>query len=728
MALLKSLLDLKVGQKGLLLVAMPLAFQLVFILTLGLLLHQTEKEVEKEALARKVNSATGMLARHILDFVVGSVGYGYTRTDTFNDHYLSAVKELPVEADKLVELLKDHPEKRAKALLVKETFSDAMKRADDIRIKIENNEMDRVMARLPALQEVAQEASSILHDLARDERYAEEESVENQARLRQTVKLCLLVGFIINVGVSLALLRYFSASITGRVGMMRENSVRLTSGLELLPEKEGDDELAELDRAFRSMAASIEALTRKERALVECARDVICSISADGKFVSVNTACLDLWGYESDELLGTRVGKMMPAEDHDRFLGFLEDEKQGISSSVSLEARLRRKDGSMADALWTAHWSDEERSYICVCHDVTAMKRSEVLVRIAEARFRSIIENLPVGLVICNASGIIEQSNPALHEMFEFPGSPSGKPLSSLFSAQGESKAMDGNVVLEFNPSELPGNRIACNAYRHDGSRFPIELTCHRIETDEAERYMALIVDVTEKEEIERLKQEFIMILSHELRTPLTSLQMLLELLVEGTYGDLTEKGVSKVGVARRNITRLVKLIQELLDFETIESDKMQMELRECDLEDTLSRAVEASRGPASIKRIELVTDLAALTVRADADRLIQVVINLIGNAVKYSPEGSEINIASHRKADFARVSVIDHGPGIKEEHRQMIFERFKQVDPSASRGKGNVGLGLAISKSIIDRHGGIIGVDSEVGSGSTFWFEIPLV
>ncbi|MBZ0184943.1 MAG: HAMP domain-containing histidine kinase, partial [Candidatus Obscuribacterales bacterium] len=255
----------------------------------------------------------------------------------------------------------------------------------------------------------------------------------------------------------------------------------------------------------------------------------------------------------------------------------------------------------------------------------------------------------------------------------------------------------------------------------------PIELSCHNIDTVDGDKFMVLVVDLSDKAEIEKLKQEFVMILSHELRTPLTSLQLLLGLLSEGGYGELTERGYTKVSVAERNITRLVKLIQELLDFETIESEKLKMELLPCDLKETLVRAVEASRGPASSKNIELESEFGDLEVVADGDRLIQVVINFIANAVKYSPEGESVLIKSESDGAYALVSVIDRGPGIGKEYCQMIFERFKQVDPAASKGKGNVGLGLAISKAIIDRHGGIIGVNSEVGKGSTFWFRIPI-
>ncbi|MBZ0184984.1 MAG: PAS domain S-box protein, partial [Candidatus Obscuribacterales bacterium] len=368
------------------------------------LLYQSEVEVKKEAYARKVNSSTSLMARHMMDFMVGIVGYGFTRTDTFQGHYESAVKDLPKESDNLIAILKDQPVKQAKAIQVKESFTRALRKADDIRIKLEHDEMDQVMLRLPALHEIAQETSSALHELSSDERLLEKESAEAQERLRESVKICLLIGVGLNVIISLLVLAYFSSSITGRLKVMTENSARLAIGQALNCRVGGNDELSELDRAFHDMAASIIALTRRERALVEQAQDVICSLNEDGKFVSVNAAALDLWGYEPDELLGARVGKLLTADDHDLFVVALKDQ-QNNGTGFPLETRLRRKNGTMGDCLWSAQWSSDEASFVCISHDITERKRNEHLLKLAESRARSIIENIPIGLAICGTNG-----------------------------------------------------------------------------------------------------------------------------------------------------------------------------------------------------------------------------------------------------------------------------------------------------------------------------------
>ncbi|MBK9141188.1 MAG: PAS domain S-box protein [Candidatus Melainabacteria bacterium] len=715
--------NLTIAQKGLILIGVPLVFEIIFLATLWVLLEQSEIEVRKEIRARRINAATSMMARHMLDFIVGSVGYGFTRTDTFNDHYKNAVRDLPAEADRLIRMLADQPEKQEKARFIKENFEIAIRKADDIRIKIENDEMDKVMVRLPGLQNLAQEASVHLHELASDQSLAERESLNSQNQLRVLVKLCLILGVALNLALSLIILAWFSRSITKRLQLIADNSDRVARGQSLNPSMEGSDEIARLDRAIHAMADSISTLTKRERALIENAEDVICSIDRSGKILSANPAALPRWGYEAEDLTGARLAKITTQEDFDRFQKALSDQFE-TGSAFPLEIRLTHRDSSEIDTLWSAQWSDQDNCFICICHDVTWKNRSERLIRAAEARFRSIIENLPIGLLICNERGFVELANPCLTKMFAVSKAPIGIPLARLLTDNSEEQSN-----LQFNPEDLLAESIECSMRKEDGSNFPAEISCHKIggEFPDPASYLVLIADITHKAEIEKLKQEFIMILSHELRTPLTSLSMLLELLFSGAYGDLNEKGQSKVQVAKRNITRLVKLIQELLDFETIEANKLEMETGCCHLTDTLEKALEASRGPAVNKKIDLVADFHEITVNADSDRLVQVLINLIANAIKYSPEGEIITISSRIDGEFARVSVSDRGPGIEKEHRLMIFERFKQVDPAASKGKGNIGLGLAISKAIIDRHGGVIGVDSEPGKGSTFWFTVPL-
>ena len=234
--------------------------------------------------------------------------------------------------------------------------------------------------------------------------------------------------------------------------------------------------------------------------------------------------------------------------------------------------------------------------------------------------------------------------------------------------------------------------------------------------------------DITARKEIDRMKSEFVSTVSHELRTPLTSIKGSLGLLVDGVLGTLPEKAKGMVDIAYKNTERLITLVNDILDMEKLDSGSMEFDFQPLDLSDLVREAVETYRGFAEVHGVKFVlVGLApGVKVWGDYNRLTQVVANLLSNAAKFSPEGGEVEISVASQDGVVNVSVSDHGPGIAEEFRELIFGRFTQVDASDSRQKGGSGLGLNITKSIVEKHDGAIGFDTEVGAGSTFFFTLP--
>jgi signal transduction histidine kinase len=223
----------------------------------------------------------------------------------------------------------------------------------------------------------------------------------------------------------------------------------------------------------------------------------------------------------------------------------------------------------------------------------------------------------------------------------------------------------------------------------------------------------------------EQTKREFVQMISHDLRTPLTAILGTFELLASGAYGKLTERGERRVKDAERESERLISLINELLDIDKLESGNMQLILDECEIQNIFRRATEAVAVIAEKRKIKLEVTTENPSVSADEDRVVQIMINLLGNAVKYSPENETIKIDVIDEKNFIRVDVIDHGPGIPKKDKRLIFERFKQIEGEEYKRSGSSGLGLAICKALVESHGGTIGVDSEVGQGSRFWFTL---
>ncbi len=238
----------------------------------------------------------------------------------------------------------------------------------------------------------------------------------------------------------------------------------------------------------------------------------------------------------------------------------------------------------------------------------------------------------------------------------------------------------------------------------------------------------AVARDVQDQKEVEQMKNDFVSVVSHELRTPLTSIRGSLGLLAGGVAGPLPEKARSLVEIAAKNSERLGRLINDILDIEKMESGRVGFRFAPVELGPLVEQAVESNRAYAETYGVELRTAgaLPEARVWADADRLLQVMANLLSNAAKFSPPGEVVEVGVERLEGSLRVEVTDHGKGIPPELRPRLFEKFVQADASSTRQKGGTGLGLSISKAIVERHRGAIGFESEPGVATTFFFDLP--
>jgi PAS domain S-box-containing protein len=238
----------------------------------------------------------------------------------------------------------------------------------------------------------------------------------------------------------------------------------------------------------------------------------------------------------------------------------------------------------------------------------------------------------------------------------------------------------------------------------------------------------AVARDVSERKKIEQMKDDFISIVSHELRTPLTSIRGALGLLAGGVVGGLPDRAAALVDIADKNSERLVRLINDILDVENIESGQMRFRFAPLDLTQLVEQAIEANRAYAQPFGVELrlTGREPGLRVMADADRLLQVLANLLSNAAKFSPRGRAVEVEVTRRGSRACVVVTDSGRGVPPEFRHRVFEKFAQADASSTRQKGGTGLGLSITRAIVERHGGRIWFESEPGVRTSFLFELP--
>jgi signal transduction histidine kinase len=272
------------------------------------------------------------------------------------------------------------------------------------------------------------------------------------------------------------------------------------------------------------------------------------------------------------------------------------------------------------------------------------------------------------------------------------------------------------------------GHVVELTAVRSDGSEFPVELSSNETMVTERQLHLVAMLDVSERHEIERLKREFVAMVSHDLKTPLSSVRGMLVLLSAGAAGELPAKAGPIVKSAGDQLERLIKLINDLLDVQKMESGKFTIETQDVGIRSILEQSFDMVERFADDHGVAVEITGGDERVMADPDRIVQVVINLLSNAVKFSPPDSEVKVSIVKEVDYVEVRVADKGRGIKEEFQKTIFERFRQVDKEDATEKKGSGLGLAICKMIVEEHGGTIGVDSKEGEGSTFWFRLPRV
>ncbi|MBS1954944.1 MAG: HAMP domain-containing histidine kinase [Cyanobacteria bacterium SZAS-4] len=233
---------------------------------------------------------------------------------------------------------------------------------------------------------------------------------------------------------------------------------------------------------------------------------------------------------------------------------------------------------------------------------------------------------------------------------------------------------------------------------------------------------------VDELEEARKMQRYLIAMVSHDLRSPLTTVSGLLTLLNAGAWGELTDEAQQKVGTAEADIHRLIALTNDLLDTERLASGKLELTFGDATISEAIHEAVESVRTFADQHHVKLEEPEASeQTAEFDKDRIVQVMVNLLSNAVKYSPADSSVSVGFECDRQWLHIWIQDQGRGVPADFQTIIFEKFQQVTESDAREKGGKGLGLSICKTIVVQHGGTIGVESENGSGSKFWFRIPV-
>jgi PAS domain S-box-containing protein len=346
------------------------------------------------------------------------------------------------------------------------------------------------------------------------------------------------------------------------------------------------------------------------------------------------------------------------------------------------------------------------------------------------SRLEALFEGARDGMLVINESGSIETLNPAAARMFGYQREElTRRDVGTLFEVAPDRGRVEtflkrltaGKVGSDADVTEFMGR---CK----DNSLIPAEVSVSPVTLRGRPRFLAVMRDVTERRQVDQMKTEFVSTVSHELRTPLTSISGSLGLIAGGAAGELPERARRLIDIARSNCSRLIRLINDILDIEKIESGRMVMSIKPLQLAELLGQAIEANRAFAASHNVKIENDPIPqdATILGDEDRMMQVLTNLLSNAAKFSPENGIVRVSVAPLDRRYRISVADHGPGIPEEFRERIFSKFAQADASDSRQKGGTGLGLSIVRQIVERLGGSVSFDSTPGQGATFHVDLP--
>jgi PAS domain S-box-containing protein len=516
------------------------------------------------------------------------------------------------------------------------------------------------------------------------------------------------------------------------------------------------DEFQELAAAFNQMAATLQAeitqhrqaqttleeLTRLQRTLLQSVNYAIISTTIDGTILTFNAAAEALLGYRSVEVVGQTTPEIFhdAAEVAQRSQTL--SQELGVAIAPGFEvfvAKARR--GEVEEQEWT--YIRKDGSHVPVLLSVTALRDYAGTLTGFVGIASDLTERKQKQVALWQLATIVESSNDAI-----ISTTPDGKILTWNRGAEQlygyTASEIEGQLITLLKPDVLPADARSTLSQDHqevkqrrkDGRLIDVFLTVSLIK-DEQERGLGMSLisrDISDRREVERLKDEFTSVVSHELRTPLTAIRTALGAMASGKLGELLPRGQHMLQIAIDNTDRLVRLISDILDLERIAAGKITLYKENCPVAELIDQAVAVMQPLADQAGLTVVVTTVPLQVCVDRDRMQQTLTNLLSNAIKFSDPGGKIWLTAELQGQAAQgsqgkvlITVKDQGRGIPADKLDSIFERFQQVDASDSRQKGGTGLGLAISRSIVQQHGGKLWADSTLGKGSSFFMTLPI-
>jgi PAS domain S-box-containing protein len=599
-------LGLSLTAKVLLFICIPLVIHIGLLVALANLQNQAERALAATTRSQRIADEINEISADILEFAKRYQTRDDVQNTPFDDEIGRALfARMREHYSKLKVLSKDQPEVYSAVKMSERGVNASIAKFKELKEAFQH-EQPGAVRRLGIQQHKKdnQEVLERLFQIGREQKRLSERAPEEQAAFRKRAQDIMIGIGVFDLLLGLAFALFLTKGITTRLKCVSDNTFRLASGLQLNPVMQGSDEIARLDQVFHEMAVALKESIRKERAAIENARDVICTIDTQGRFIATNPAAVTLLGYTPESLMGKHCVDLISSSDVGKSLSYFEALRSHNNAVPSCEIAMVTAAGVIVETVWSAYWSEAEQSFFCVIHDVT------------------------------------------------------------------------------------------------------------------------------ERRQAEKLKQEVMAMITHDLRSPLTTIYHVLDFLDEIIAGMSVAKGPRYIKMARHNADRMLNLINDLLDIEKIRSGSMTIKADALELSRCFSNCEATCAGFAEEKKVNLDFESTDLVVQADERYIDRVLSNLVGNALKFAPADSCVNVSARVEGGVVVTRVTDEGPGIPNDQLETIFERFRQVrgtHGAKGTGNGGSGLGLTICKVIVELHGGKIWAESGDGKGSAFIFTLPL-
>ena len=542
----------------------------------------------------------------------------------------------------------------------------------------------------------------------------------NNSRYWQKSEIKLLQQLADQIGVALSqaeLLNNLEDSVKRR-------TIELTVTNQRLEAEIAERELTEI---------SLRENQEKLAGILDNAGEAIISINEQQQIQLFNQGAERIFGYRAKEVMGEKLDILLPDIFRDIHRQHIENFSQANQRSRTMTNRNsnvygRRKHGEEfpAEASISKLQTQDGLIFTVMLQDITERQQAAAKIRRSENQLKLITDSLPILISYVDNQQRYRYINQTYQTWF-------GKSRQELLGLKVEEivgrknyrkilpyieKALSGEVTNFEIDLALKNSRWLNATYIPD-----INSEGH------VKGFFAMIEDITERKAIEQMKSEFVSVASHEMRTPLTSIHGVLKLMATGHLGQFSDRGQEMIQIAVRNTDRLVRLINDVLDLERMESGREIIEKEKATSTDLINQAVNIIQEMAQQHQIMIETESNESTdidLWVDCDRILQTLTNLLSNAIKFSPSGSKVWIKVEKQEKDVLFTIKDQGRGIPQDKLETIFERFQQVDATDSRKKGGTGLGLAICRHIVEQHGGRIWAKSTLGKGSSFFFTLP--